>query len=343
MFSRVLPFKRGAGMALRLAVVSAFSVMPMGAQYAHGDTGVEFGANRGERAFDGVCDDPRFVALEESDKADGRHLFQDAADCHAAYREGHVALRTDLASLYDPVPVDGLGADSGVWALDGVCNDPRFAAHPRHMSAVEPKDDALGKDATDCHFGYLIRQAWPTWEWDGVHIVLGDDSGPWAHDGECDDPRFIGRGMGSVPTVENMLRDATDCKKGLEGENVKLSSPALLEETAKALGLLPSGVGLGDDGGSWAFDGECDDPRFTGESSAPLLEEEDARHDATDCGKALLSGSVEYRDKCEGSNRGRVDSREYALDGECDEPEYCPHGADTGDRGMRTQAVEEDG
>jgi hypothetical protein len=48
-------------------------------------------------------------------------------------------------------------------------------------------------------------------------IQFGDDSSEWSFDGECDDPRFEGRGMASALLDEDRFRDATDCRKLLEG------------------------------------------------------------------------------------------------------------------------------
>lgn len=43
-------------------------------------------------------------------------------------------------------------------------------------------------------------------------IEFGDDSGEWANDGECDDPRFIGPGMSMMPPFDHERRDASDCR-----------------------------------------------------------------------------------------------------------------------------------
>lgn len=45
---------------------------------------------------------------------------------------------------------------------------------------------------------------------DGINF--GHDSGEWANDFECDDPRFKGPGMTTTPLLaEDTKRDATDC------------------------------------------------------------------------------------------------------------------------------------
>lgn len=43
-------------------------------------------------------------------------------------------------------------------------------------------------------------------------IDFGDDSGEWANDGECDDPRFVGPGMTLMPPFDHERRDASDCR-----------------------------------------------------------------------------------------------------------------------------------
>lgn len=43
-------------------------------------------------------------------------------------------------------------------------------------------------------------------------VYFGNDSSRWAFDGECDDPRFRGRGMAVTLLAEDAFRDATDCR-----------------------------------------------------------------------------------------------------------------------------------
>lgn len=49
---------------------------------------------------------------------------------------------------------------------------------------------------------------------------------------------------------------------------------------------------FGDDQSMWANDGECDDPRFVGPGMASVLIDDDKFHDATDCRKLYISGSI---------------------------------------------------
>ncbi|MXO89812.1 hypothetical protein [Pontixanthobacter aquaemixtae] len=57
-----------------------------------------------------------------------------------------------------------------------------------------------------------------------------------------------------------------------------------------------SEIDFGTDGGDWANDGECDDPRFVGEgmTSTPLLDE-DIKSDATDCRTAYEKGELSLK------------------------------------------------
>ncbi|MCK9488432.1 MAG: hypothetical protein M0Q42_03335 [Xanthomonadales bacterium] len=122
-----------------------------------------------------------------------------------------------------------------------------------------------------------------------VAVDFGNDSSQWANDGECDDPRFTGPGMTSTPLLdEDILADATDCRRAFQAGRISLRG--------KSAGTHRSGIDFGDDASTWANDGECDDPRFTGPgmTSTPLLDE-DTRHDASDCRRAFQAGQIRLR------------------------------------------------
>ncbi len=70
-----------------------------------------------------------------------------------------------------------------------------------------------------------------------------------------------------------------------------------------------SAVGLGDDAGEYANDGECDDPRYGGDF------ESHRGHDATDCAAAAATAELAPDDYGD-------DAGEYANDGECDDPRF---------------------
>jgi hypothetical protein len=107
---------------------------------------------------------------------------------------------------------------------------------------------------------------------------FGDDSGDWASDGTCDDPRFSGPGMAEPPLLFNDAnRDASDCATAFYAGNIVWR------------GVSTDGtIDFGDDSSEWSNDGECDDLRFVGEAmTATDLLEEDIMTDATDCRSAF--------------------------------------------------------
>ena len=316
--------------------------------------GLVFGDDSGEWAGDGECDDPRFIGVAAAESTGTSNLLRDASDCHEAWTNGHVTLILPAAVLdrlpagfdlggdtgewafdsecddprfegagmaLDPLTVnlardatdcvkgllngavelkrprlqDGtvlsFGGNAGEWAGNGVCNDPRFEADPRSPDAALPVDNARHQDGADCEQEFLERRVWPAWAWlaDSRGLVFGDDSGEWAGDGECDDPRFFGVAGAESASASNLLRDASDCHEAWADGRVTLVSPVAL------LDKLPAGFDLGRDTSEWAFDGECDDPRFHGEHVASELHPENQGRDATDCGRAFLKGTADIR------------------------------------------------
>lgn len=188
-------------------------------------SGIDFGDDLSEWANDGECDDPRFVGagmtltpLLDEDR------LHDASDCLGAFQ-------TEEIALADGNPLRVLGVDFGdnssSWAYDGECDDPRF--HGAGMVHAVPVDSDLYRDAADCSLLYVdgfvaLIDSWdePAYEaapktvavasLDGINF--GDDLSQWAHDGECDDPRFDGVGM--TPTIlldVDTYHDASDCSQ----------------------------------------------------------------------------------------------------------------------------------
>ncbi len=151
-------------------------------------------------------------------------------------------------------------------------------------------------------------------------VDFGDDSGEWTQDGECDDPRFEGVGMASILLDEDRLRDATDCRELFNAGSIRFRGDV---ESFSA----SDGINYGNDSSTWAFDGECDDPRFEGEGMAAVLLDDDAYADATDCSGLLAQGSISLRADADG---GGVDfgddSSTWANDGECDDPRFAGEG-----------------
>src|SRR3546814_9784526 len=114
-------------------------------------------------------------------------------------------------------------------------------------------------------------------------VSFGDDNGSYSNDGECDDPRFWGPGMtGTALLSDDVLHDASDCQAAFDAGKLTLR------------GVAEDGtVDFGDDEGSYANDGECDDLRFIGSGmTATSLIEDDIMHDATDCRTAYEAGKL---------------------------------------------------
>ena len=77
-----------------------------------------------------------------------------------------------------------------------------------------------GHDATDCRAGVergdLRFDTAQNTSQRSDGIYFGVDSSEWANDGECDDPRFAGEGMAATLLDEDINRDASDCRAGVE-------------------------------------------------------------------------------------------------------------------------------
>jgi hypothetical protein len=147
-------------------------------------------------------------------------------------------------------------------------------------------------------------------------IDFGDDSGQWANDGECDDPRFKGEGSAEELLDEDIRKDATDCRAAYEAGTVTLAD----EDSDTPANVTAGDIDFGDDSSEWANDGECDDPRFTGTGSAAELVDADIRKDATDCKAAYDAGTVTFN-----GDTGAAATRCHSGEGR----NPCPHGPTT--------------
>jgi hypothetical protein len=67
-----------------------------------------------------------------------------------------------------------------------------------------------------------------------------------------------------------------------------------VEETT-ARGAMCSAINYGNDSSTWAFDNECDDPRFYGPGTATILLDSDMFRDATDCRNLCYAGLINPR------------------------------------------------
>ncbi len=191
--------------------------------------------------------------------------------------------------MFSPALAIEFGNDTSEWANDGECDDPRFGG-PGMADVL--LDEDIGRDANDCR--YLFNRgdiyalsgggkASPVVPGGGKNVgdLFGNNSSEWANDGECDDPRFGGSGMAALLLDEDLGRDANDCRNLYNSGDIFL--------------LSNSGKSFGDNSSEWAFDGECDDPRFFGNGMAGVLLDEDTGRDADDCQALYSTGAIDWR------------------------------------------------
>ena len=107
------------------------------------------------------------------------------------------------------------GDNASKWARDGECDDRRFFG--KGMSKDLVTGD-ISHDATDCrklykagHIRFWIESA-ARKATQCSHIKFGNNSSEWAKDGECDDPRFEGRGSSKDLDSDDIGHDAKDCR-----------------------------------------------------------------------------------------------------------------------------------
>ena len=106
-----------------------------------------------------------------------------------------------------------------------------------------------------------------------------------------------GAAMANVANSEVRDMSASSIRHGLASAAVFLSVSAV----CIALHAQPD---FGDNTSRWAYDGECDDPRFEGEGAADTLLEEDRGHDAADCRKLFEAGRIAFSDALGSARRG---------------------------------------
>ena len=244
------------------------------------------------------------------------------------------------------------GDDTSEWALDGVCDDPRFAGDAMDKDLL---DEDKFRDAQDCRAGVksgaltLKPNAQNVIEVNSVAkatIDFGVNGGDWAGDGLCDDARFAGIAISAMQTRDRIFQDAGDCAAAFDAGNVHIKKGAFLTQTdadaAKKASQDFAGTDLsqntgkpdfGDDSYGWADDGNCDDKRFVGEgmSRAPYMPFAVAA-DASDCRAAWDAGSVTWRTdeslglkgvgaQFDGIDFG-ADATQWAQDGKCDDTRF---------------------
>ena len=191
---------------------------------------VDFGDDSSVWSRDGECDDPRFEGQGMATTLLDEDLKADATDCRILYERGLIRLRgTSFSGGSNSAPSGDVdfGNNSSDWANDGECDDPRFEG--QGMASVLLDED-LGRDANDCRALYnsgMIRlvgsgTSMTTRPSNAGDINFGNDTSDWAHDGECDDPRFVGTGMAAILLDEDLGRDATDCRNLYNRGSIRL-------------------------------------------------------------------------------------------------------------------------
>jgi hypothetical protein len=291
---------------------------------------IDFGDDSSEWSKDGECDDMRFAGTGMAAELEDADIGKDATDCRTLFEAGSISLAEAQEIATDP-PVGqtsdiDFGDDSSNWANDGECDDPRFAGAGM---ASELEDADIGKDATDCRTAFeagnisLVGDSDPTMMGD---IDFGDDTSEWANDQECDDPRFVGSGMASEPTDDDLMHDASDCRQAYEDGTITLAEdapdqPSQTPVAGSVLEALAARIDFGDDSGTWPNDGECDDPDFVGSGVVSDPSDSERLKDASDCRAAFLAGNAALKSAGElgGVFDFGSDTSEWANDGQCDD------------------------
>ncbi len=195
------------------------------------------------------------------------------------------------------------GDDSSQWANDGECDDPRFEGSGMNGVLL---DEDLKRDATDCRNALAagtIRYTGgsaaaaaktPVGTPHSSGIDFGDDSSQWANDGECDDPRFRGRGVSSVLISADLMKDASDCRAAFDRGELSFRE-VYRDDYVRRAPYSTEGIDFGGNGSQWANDGECDDPRFEGPGTGITVDPDGRLADADDCRKAFIAGRAALR------------------------------------------------
>ncbi len=255
---------------------------------------VDFGDDSSVWARDGECDDPRFEGQGMAATLIDEDLMRDATDCRILFERGLIRLRgTSYRGGSGSSGNVDFGNNTSDWANDGECDDPRFEG--RGMASVLLDED-LGRDANDCRAlfqsGMIRLRGSGGGSGSSGNVDFGNNTSDWANDGECDDPRFEGRGMASVLLDEDLGRDANDCRSLFNAGMIRLVGSG----TSVTSRPNDSGnINFGNDTSDWAHDGECDDPRFVGDGMASVLLDEDLGRDATDCRNLYNRGWIRPR------------------------------------------------
>ena len=216
-------------------------------------------------------------------------------------------------------------------AFNGVCNDPRFYYLDARGSAPKPSGENMFRDAADCREAVAEELVVPR-----DRIIPGMELGTdeLKPDGRCKDPRFIvdpRRGgkehSWHLAANEAERKDAQDCFN------------AWLAGEVWPLHRKYDKIAFGNDGGAWANDGACDDPRFEGEGRSGVTLRDHVLNDMTDCIEAYenASGPKGELFLTVVPDGHRIDfgdnSGSWSFDGECDDPRFDGEGMSEFPRG----------
>jgi len=286
--------------------------------------GIELGDNTSEWANDNVCDDPRFVGDGMAISPMHKDILHDRNDCSYGVQLGTLTVADTLPdpieTTYDNID---FGNDKGSYPNDQECDDPRFFGTGMATASLN-NGNVLG-DRLDCLAAFKNGDVQFKERSVLGGFFFGDDTNLYANDGECDDPRFEGRGSADKPAISALSHDGTDC---IAAWNAGTISP--VEELDRNGIMILSGIVFGDDASQFSNDGECDDPQFIGRSMASGGgSPEHSGHDRTDCLTAFQSGSlkiapivpVKQSITVSGIDFGD-DTSAFANDGECDDPRF---------------------
>lgn len=286
--------------------------------------GTDLGDNSYEFANDDQCDDARFIGAGMAVSPSRDAIMRDRDDCSYGFQLGELTLASELPdpveTTYDDID---FGHDKGGYPGDGECDDPRFSG--TGMATISLENGNIGGDRKDCLAAYkagdiVLKERFVI---DG--FFFGDDQNLYPNDGECDDPRFEGSAMAAKPTLSGVAHDATDCMAAWRASTIR---PVGRLEAGGI--LIANGLVFGDDTSSYANDGECDDPSFSGSGMASSGgSAEHAGHDRTDCQSAFERGTIKPAPVVPVVQSIRVDgitfgddSGAFSNDGECDDPRF---------------------
>lgn len=262
-----------------------------------------FGDDSSGFANDGECDDARFQGPGAAFGFSSDHLFKDASDCRSQFEAGMISLaEPEDMNLNGDSGTDLFGGDTDIFGDSSAAASPiampdagpfgevafalvqAFQAIPGDNAGAPLLPFGLGGDSADDYDRDAMIEL--------TGIDFGDNSGLFADDGECDDPRFEGPGATSFTIEEATLTDAADCSSLYLEDLLTFVDPASVVSAEPGLIVDSTGINFGDNSSFFADDGECDDPRFTGPGAAATTFEDNEMSDANDCRNMFESGQV---------------------------------------------------